>query len=198
MKARIVKEKQLYKGFRDLREIDVEAPSLAQPGEYAPAMNREVVLFDDGASLLVYIKPLDGFLMTEQFRVGPFMNNEENPFVLGLIAGMIDKAPTPEDTLRAELYEEAGIDGANLTFEKIAATYPSSGAASEKNYTYYTEIDFEPDAGIYGLPEEGEEIRTHVIPRQKAYEMLDSFEIISMPTCLALNWFRAVKEPHLA
>lgn len=190
-KAIILNETQLFKKFNDLREYDLQPPSLADGKDYAQPINREVLHCEDSVNVLIYASRIDSFILCEEFRTGAFFNGEENPFIMSSVAGMVDDGFTPEETAFKEVHEEAGIqktDISAMTF--ITYAYSSPGRLTEKTYIYLAEIDFEPEAGIFGLPEEGEEIKTHIITRDKTFEMLDNHQILNAPTCIALNWFR--------
>ncbi|MGM0421858.1 MAG: NUDIX domain-containing protein [Pseudomonadota bacterium] len=191
--VRILNEKILSSGFNLLKEYDLEVPSLKENIEYAAPMNREVVHTQDSVVVLLYAPDQDGFLFCEQFRTGPYFNGEDNPFILEAPAGMIDYGLSPEETAIKEVEEETGITLKDI--HQIAAVYSSSGRITEKCFIYYAEIPGNPATGLFGIAHEGEEIKTHCLPRKEVYSLLDSHKLYHAQTVLALNWFKANKDP---
>ena len=190
--AKIIKEKIIYKSpYNEVYEYDLEHTSFHETVDYAPPINREVIKCADGVNVLIYVKPLDSFVFVEEFRTGLFFNGEKNPYAIGCVAGMMDKDKSPEDTAKAEIFEEAGIEAGNIDLTLISKAYASPGRLTEMAYIFYAEIDETPELGIFGLAHEGEEIKTHLIKREKAFQMLDEHKFASAMTVLALNWFRA-------
>jgi|AntRauTorckE6833_2_1112554.scaffolds.fasta_scaffold10883_2 ADP-ribose pyrophosphatase len=192
--VRILNEKIQYSGFNLLKEYDLEVPSLKEGMEYAAPMNREVIHTQDSVVVLLYAPEQDSFLFCEQFRTGPYFHGEKNPFILEAPAGMIDYGLSPTETALKEVEEETGI--ILKTIDQIAAVYSSSGRITEKCFIYYAEIPGNPTTGMFGLAHEGEEIKTHCLPRTDIYSLLDSHKLYHAQTVLALNWFKANKDPE--
>lgn len=192
---KIISRKAVYKGFNAIDEIDLQPPSLRDGKEYAEPINREIVKTTDSVVVLIYVRSEDAFLFCEQFRTGPCFNeyNDDPHFILECVAGMIDAGHSPEQTALKEVKEETGVTLDHV--EYFSSAYCSSGRMTEKTHQFYAEIDQIPKTGIFGNPYEGEEIRTHVIKREKAYDMVDNFEFYHAQTILALNWFRLKKDP---
>lgn len=194
---KILKEKNVFNGFNRIDEYDIQAPSLRNENEYAKTINREVIKGPDASLVLIYCKPDDSFVFCEQFRTGPHFNksNDDPSFILEIVAGMVDENYTPLETALKETREETGITLENA--EHFLSCYPSSGRLAQKDHFFYAEIDMPPETGVFGNPEEAEEIRTHLIKREKAYAMVDNLEFLHMQTIYALNWFRLNKDSHL-
>ena len=190
--TKILKETVQYDGFNKLVEYDIQAQSLVHDKEWAAPINREVIYAQDAVTVLLYAPEIDSFIFCEQFRTGPFFHGDDDPFILEAPAGMIDKGLTPHETAIKEVEEETGLIITDV--EKIAEVYPSSGRTTEKTYIYYAEIPGSPKDGIFGLAHEGEEIKTHIIPRGKIYDMLGNHTLRHAQTVLALNWFRVLKD----
>ena len=45
------------------------------------------------------------------------------------------------------------------------------------------------ETGHFGVPEEGEDIRTHLIPVAEAIRLLDTGKILNSGTIMCLQWF---------
>ena len=75
-----------------------------------------------------------------------------------------------------------------LDLEYIGKVYTSPGGSDEKYMLYCGRIA-KAEAGHYGLEEEGEEIKTHLVPAAEAIHMLDTGKIINSGTVMCLHWF---------
>lgn len=79
--------------------------------------------------VLTYDPVHDRVLLVEQFRAGPLARQEENPWRLEPIAGLIDRGETPEEAGLREAHEEAGLTLSRL--ELVARSYPSPVISTE-------------------------------------------------------------------
>ena len=191
--AEIINEKVVFKGFNQINEYDLKVRSLKNPDKLLPPMNREVFHVEDAVAVLIYVRSADSFLICQQFRTGVFFNEEgRDPFIFEIPAGMIEKGLSPKDTALKEVEEETGLKIEHV--EQFQIAYNSTGRMTEKTYLYYAEVDSIPNTGMYGVEDEGEEIKTHLIPREKVYEMIKDGTIIHAQTLLALYWYRTVKD----
>lgn len=191
-RPKILSRKPLHRGYVTIDAITMEVPSL-RDGAPSHALRREMMVCTDAVIILVYVPGSDSFLLAQEYRAGVACNtgNDDDPLIWQCIAGAIDKGMSPEDTARAELAEEAGLDAASLALTPITIAYSSPGRTTEKVYLFLAELPEAPQTGLFGLIDEGEEIRTALFTRAQAYAMLDSGRIIDSATQLALNWFRA-------
>lgn len=186
---KISAKKNLYVGFNQLDEYDLQVPSLNLNNPDSRICRREILKCSDAVFILIYAPEIDSFVFCQEFRAGVFINpSADDPFILECAAGMIDRESNPEQIARAEVYEETGLTAGDL--QLIAAVYSSPGRITEKVYVYFTEVMGVPTTGIFGLADEHEEIITHLIKREEVYRMMDELKIIDSMTLLALNWFR--------
>jgi len=102
-------------------------------------------------------------LLIEQFRPGPYLRGDHAPWSLEAIAGRIDGGERPEDAVRREAMEEAGVTLKQLV--PLSSYYPSPGGTNEYLYCFVGLADL-PDslAGLGGLESEAEDIRSVVVP----------------------------------
>ncbi|PIE13787.1 MAG: tellurium resistance protein [Rhodobacterales bacterium] len=182
-----------HAGFFLLNVLELRHPRF--DGEMSEKMFREVFVAGDAAILLPYDPVRDVVLLTEQFRMGPFARGDQHPWVLEPVAGRIDGGETPHMAAEREAEEEAGVT--LKAIEPIANYYPSPGYSTEYFYTYLGIADL-PDsvAGIGGVADEHEDIRTHVIPFEAAMELVESGEANNGPLILSLLWL-ARNRPRL-
>lgn len=154
----------------------------------APA-NRAVFVMADAVTVLPYDPVRDRVLLVEQFRAGPFARGDMASWQLEAIAGRIDPGETPEDSARREAMEEAGLTLADLI--PVAQYYPSPGAITEYLYSYVALTDL-PDGstGVFGVEDEAEDIRTHILPFAQMMDLVASGEIANAPLILTALWLQ--------
>ncbi len=156
-------------------------------GKQSHLLVRETFLGVDAAIVLPYDPVRDVVVLVEQFRMGPLMRQDPNPWMLEPVAGIVDARETPQDTARRELLEEAGLTLRHL--EPVSAYYASPGASTDFMYSYIGLCNV-PQAGPYlgGLADEGEDLRLHPIPLDDALKLADTGEVATGPLVLLLNW----------
>ena len=174
-----------YSNFFTLEEHDLSFRRF--DGTMSPPVNRAGFVGGDAVTVLPYDPARDRVLVIEQFRFGPHLRGDPNPWVLEPIAGRIDPGEPPEDTARREAREETGLEIGAL--HHIADYYPSPGAVSEYLYSYIALADL-PDtaAGLGGVDHEAEDIRSHVIPFTRLMELVSSGEAGCGPLVLSALW----------
>ena len=156
-------------------------------GTLSPVMTREVFVAADAVTVLPWDPVRDRVLVVEQLRAGPMARGEANPWQLEPVAGRIDAGETPEEAARREALEEAGLTLGPL--EKVAEYYPTTSAFSEYLYSYVAPCDL-PDgaAGVFGLAEEAEDIRGHLVDYAELVARMDAGELGNAPIILTLHW----------
>ncbi|WP_212525756.1 NUDIX domain-containing protein [Actibacterium sp. MT2.3-13A] len=181
----ILERREPYANFFAVEDYTVRYRQF--DGSMGPAIHRSAFVSCDAATVLPYDPVRDRLLLIEQFRAGPLARGDAQCWSLEAIAGRIDPGETPEETLRREALEEAGLElGALL---RCHGYYPSPGAKTEYIYSYLALTDL-PDsaAGLGGLMHEGEDIRVHLVSYDRALALLESGEIENAPLVLSLLW----------
>lgn len=174
-----------YVNYFALEEQELSFPRF--DGSMSPVVNRAGFLGGDAVTVLPYDPQRDTVLVVEQFRVGPYMRGDLYPWILEPIAGRIDPGETPEETARREALEEAHLEIGRL--ERVGHYYPSPGAVSEYLYTYVALCDL-PDsaAGLGGMLDEAEDIRSHVISFGRLMELVQTGEANNAPLLMSALW----------
>lgn len=161
-------------------------------GTLSAPLNRAVFVSGDAAIVLPYDPVRDKVMLIEQFRAGPYVRGDANPWLLEAIAGRIDGGETPEEAALREAEEEAG-----LTLRRLIAGpryYPTPGAKAEYLYSFIGLADLPDDAaGPGGLAEEAEDIRSHIISFPRLMDLLTSGEIDNAPLMLIALWLDRVR-----
>jgi ADP-ribose pyrophosphatase len=150
-----------------------------------PLLSRELFVRHDAVCVLPYDPQRDEVVLIEQFRVGS-MGKCSNPWLLELVAGLIDKDEEPDQVARREAVEEAGLVLGELW--PISRYFPSPGGSDELVHLYVGRCNSEGAGGIHGLAEEGEDIRVHVLPFEEALQAVKDGRINNAASIIALQW----------
>lgn len=162
-------------------------------GSKAENLPREAFLGVDAAIVLPYDPTHDRVVLVEQFRMGPMMRHDPNPWMLEPVAGIVDARETPRKTAFRETQEEAGLHLRHL--EPVSAFYTSPGSSTDFMYTYIGLCDI-PQTAPYagGLADESEDLRLHPMTLDDALALADTGEIATGPLLLLLNWLARNKD----
>lgn len=180
-----------HQGFFLTREYALQHPQF--DGGTSDVLRREVFVVSDAAIVLPYDPRRDRVLLVEQFRMGPFGRGDPKPWALEPVAGRVDAGETPEQTAYRECIEETGLHLSGL--ERISSHYCSPGCSTEYFHVFLGLCDL-PDEGrtLGGLDSEAEDIRSHVIPFERAMVLLESGEANNGPLVLSLIWLSKERE----
>lgn len=188
MKWKILNQLRKYSGFFNLDICEVEHDCYDGG---SVKVTRELYYRDNAVAVLLYDPANDKVVMIEQFRIGA-VNDENGPWLLEIVAGMIEPGETVHDVARRECKEEAGID--IHAFDHICTFYTSPGGSSEQIYLVCGIVDSTHVSGIHGVPHEGEDIRVVVIDYERVEELLSANEIASAIPLVALQWLKINRE----
>lgn len=103
----IIARETLYSGFFSL-ELYRFRHRLFN-GEMSGEVRREIFERGHAAVLLPFDPVRDEVVLIEQIRIAA-LDTSESPWLLEMVAGMIEEGETPEDVARREAIEEAGLD----------------------------------------------------------------------------------------
>ncbi|MFZ5723721.1 MAG: NUDIX domain-containing protein [Pseudomonadota bacterium] len=174
----------LYRGFYRLERYRVRHRLFA--GGWSEAYDREVFVRHEAAVVLLFDPQRDVVVMIEQFRA-PAIGKADTPWMLELVAGLIDKDhESPDEVARREAVEEAGCEVLSLV--PIVRYMPSPGGSDEIVHLYLGLVDSEGVGGVHGLEDEHEDIRAHRVPLATVRTLLDTGSINNAATIIALQW----------
>lgn len=179
----IVERENCFRGFYKVDRLRLRHQLFA--GEMGPLISRELFVRHDAVCVLPYDPQRDEVVLIEQFRVGA-IGKSPSPWLLELVAGLIDKDEQPEEVAHREAEEEAGLTFSAL--RPITAYFPSPGGSDEFVHLYLGRCVSEGAGGIHGLVEEGEDIRVHVWPLAQALEAVADGRIANAASIIALQW----------
>ncbi len=154
-------------------------------GGYSEVFKREIFERGESACVLLWDMQQDKVVLIEQFRVGA-LNHPQSPWLIEVVAGMVEENETPKAVVRRESQEEAGIEIQQL-FE-IGSYLASPGGSTERVWLFVGNIDANKVAGIHGLDSEHEDIRVHVFQRKSLTNKLFHSRLDNSATIISLQW----------
>lgn len=176
----------IYKGFIQIEKVSIRHQLFNQT-EYTALIHRELIHRKEAAGVLIYNDQQQRFALIEQFRIGA-IDDEFSPWQLEIIAGVLDGDESPETCIRRESLEESGCQIDEL--EHVFSFYPSAGACDEIFHLYVAQAELPEQGGIFGMPDEGENIQLHLINYADLDELLKSRQLRNAPVIMALQWLK--------
>ncbi|MCR5085359.1 MAG: NUDIX domain-containing protein [Succinivibrionaceae bacterium] len=159
-------------------------------GSVTPVLKREIFERDQNAvSVLPYDPRTDEVVLIEQFRPGA-LNDPVSPWLIEVVAGMIDSGEKPLDAVIRELAEESGIVLGPSDLRYICAIYPSPGGCSERLSMFIASVDTDHLARHGGLEAESEDIRIFKSSASDAFAACDSGRICNCAAMVSLQYLR--------
>lgn len=179
-------KKELYKGFFSLLEYRFKYRKF--DGSMSEEITREILERGHAVVLLAYDAKRDKVVLIEQIRIAA-IETQDSPWMLELIAGMIDKEnESIEEVAKREAMEEAGVVIGRC--KPVLSYLASPGGLTEKLHIMIGEVDSTTAVGIHGLAEESEDIRVHVVSREQAYQWVETGLINNAASIIALQWLQ--------
>ncbi|MBN1377980.1 MAG: NUDIX domain-containing protein [Gammaproteobacteria bacterium] len=146
---------------------------------------REIFERGSAVAVLPYDAKRDRVVLIEQFRAGA-IHFTDKPWLLELVAGIIEEGESLEQVARRETLEEAGCEVGELLLVHHYLVTP--GGSTEACALYVANVDSDGLGGIHGLDEEHEDIKVHVVSRERALDMLDNGRIFNAAAVIGLQW----------
>ena len=175
----------VYKGFFSVEEHDLSYRKFNN--QQSSILTRSALISSDAVIVLPYDPVNDRILLIEQFRCGPYVKGDKNPWVLEPIAGLIDEGETPESAGIREAEEEAHLEIKRL--ELVARSYPSPGISTEFFHQYIGIVELLDKSDlIAGLSSENEDIRSHIFEYEQFFEMIERGKVNVGPLILLGLW----------
>lgn len=154
-------------------------------GGWSGEVSREVFERGHAAAVLPYDPRTDAVVLIEQFRIGAFAAGLD-PWLIEIVAGIIEEGESPLEVVRREALEEAGCPLGRMV--EIGRVLLSPGAVSETLTLFCAEVESAGLGGIHGLDDENEDIRAFVAPLDEALDRLAKGAIANASTVIALQW----------
>lgn len=154
-------------------------------GNETEILQRELVSRSDAIAMVAYDPYADELVLVEQFRVGAI--NSKHPWLLEIVAGLIEPGESPEAVTIRECQEEIGCKPSELI--KIGGFYTTPGGVSEWIHLYIGKISISDVSESGGLDDEGEDIKVTLISASDVSNMLSNGLVKSAIGIIGLQWF---------
>lgn len=156
-------------------------------GEMSGEIKREIFERGHAAVLLPFDPVRDEVVLVKQVRIAAY-DTSETPWLLEMVAGMIEEGESVEDVARREALEEAGLVVGRT--KPVLSYLASPGGTTERSSIMVGEVDATTAEGIHGLADENEDIRVHVVSREQAYQWVEEGKIDNAASVIALQWLQ--------
>lgn len=188
----VLTTRPLYDGFFKMVQYKLKHRLFA--GGWSSEVTREMFERGHAVAVLPYDPVTQEFVLIEQFRLGA-MATSQSPWLIEVIAGMIDTGYSPEEVCHKEAREEAGIELQHLT--KACSYLSSPGGTTERLHIYIAQTDATQAEGLHGVEHESEDILVHRIAQKQAKEWLENGRIDNAAAIIALQYFFLNKQQIL-
>lgn len=185
----IIEQKTVFQGYFRIDRYRLRHKLFA--GGWSGEVMREIFERGHAAAVLPYDPVRDTVALVEQFRIGA-LSAGRDPWMIEVVAGIIDAGEAPEDVARREAVEEAGV--VLTALEKAHTVLASPGGTSETCVIYCGRADLSKAGGVHGLAEENEDIRVLVVPATEAFAMLAAGRVENATGVIALQWLALNRE----
>jgi ADP-ribose pyrophosphatase len=183
-KVKIIHQETTSLGFLNIHRYQLQ--HLLFSGDWSRQMTRLVVDRGNSVAVLAVDIEQEKVILTRQFRIGAL--ESEDPWLIELIAGIIDDNELPQQSAIREAKEETG---ATITLQqRIASFYGSPGACSEKTTLFFATLNVEECLKQGGHPSENEDIQVITMSFDEFFEHLDSHRFESASLIIAGLWLK--------
>ena len=174
---------QRYSGFFRINGYRLRHRLFA--GGWSGVIEREVFERGHAVGVLPYDPVADSIVLIEQFRIGALIAGM-SPWLIEVVAGIIEEGEAPEEVARRETLEEAGLEIQALM--PMCRYLVSPGGSSESVLLYCGRVDSRGAGGIHGLAEEHEDIRVDRVAYEEAMHLLEEGRVTNSVSLIALQW----------
>ena len=154
-------------------------------GDWSHPLVRELFERGHAAAVLPYDPIRDEVILIEQFRIGA-LNAPGGPWLMEIVAGMIEVDESAPDVVKRESIEEANCIITDLI--PLCDFLVSPGGTTERVALFCGRVDTTHAGGVHGASDEGEDIKVHVITLDAAIALLQTGRINSASAIIALQW----------
>lgn len=183
--VRVLAEETAFQGYFKVRRVTLQYRAFG--GGWVAPQVREIFERGDAVGVLPYDPASDSVVLIEQFRPGA-LRGTNSPWMLELIAGVVEPGERDAEVAHREAAEEAGCTLDRL--ETIATVLPSAGACTEEVRLFCGRVTDVAVGGVRGLADEGEDILVHSVPVAEAFALIDRNSINNGHTLISLLWLR--------
>lgn len=183
--VKVLQKRTEYDGFFRLEHLELKHSLFA--GGWSAIVKRELLVRGRAVGVLLFDPIHDQVVLVEQFRVGA-LNAPSSPWLIEVVAGMVESGESLEEVAQRETYEEAGLKLQDNELIKICDYYVSPGGSDEQMTLFCAKVDASQAKGIHGLDKEHEDIRVVVFSMSEIKHSLRDGKVNNATTLIALQW----------
>ena len=176
-----IDRERVYSGFRS---VDIIRYREAGRGE-ARVVRREIMAARDAIAVVAWDAKLERLVLIHQFRIAAH-DATGRGMEVEVVAGLIEDKGE-EETVRAELREEAGVE--TLRTVRLLETLSSPGMTDERVVYWFAEVDASTMVERAGLDEETEETFPFLATLEDALLAIDEGRVANAIVVIALLLF---------
>jgi ADP-ribose pyrophosphatase len=191
LKIEVDQRETLFDSFLRVDRLKLRHSLFA--GGWSELMTRELILRPRAVGVLLFDPAQQQVVLVRQIRVG-MLDEGENPWLLELVAGMVESGEEPIEVAARESLEEANTKPQDLL--QICEYYNSPGISNERITLFCGRVDATQAGGIFGLDAEHEDIEVVVLSLADALAKVASGEINNAMSIIALQWLQ-LNQPML-
>lgn len=182
--VKVLSKTQVYQGYHRVWSYTVQYPTF--DGGMSLPVVREIIERPHAVAAILYHVATSSIILIEQCRVSLLAQSEDSPWLLEVVAGLIDPGESEVEALQRESSEEAGCELQH--WQRIATYFPTPGAVSEQIALYAAEVRALPTQRLHGVLEEAEDICVHIFTVSEALALLEAGQAKNATTLIALQW----------
>ncbi|MBT3523085.1 NUDIX domain-containing protein [Gammaproteobacteria bacterium] len=191
LKIEVDQRETLFDSFLRVDRLKLRHSLFA--GGWSELMTRELILRPRAVGVLLFDPAQQQVVLVRQIRVG-MLDEGQNPWLLELVAGMVESGEEPIEVAARESLEEANTKPQDLL--QICEYYNSPGISNERITLFCGRVDATQAGGIFGLDAEHEDIEVVVLSLADALAKVASGEINNAMSIIALQWLQ-LNQPML-
>lgn len=191
LKIEVDQRETLFDSFLRVDRLKLRHSLFA--GGWSELMTRELILRPRAVGVLLFDPTQQQVVLVRQIRVG-MLDEGQNPWLLELVAGMVESGEEPIEVAARESLEEANTKPQDLL--QICEYYNSPGISNERITLFCGRVDATQAGGIFGLDAEHEDIEVVVLSLADALAKVASGEINNAMSIIALQWLQ-LNQPML-
>ena len=191
LKIEVDQRETLFDSFLRIDRLKLRHSLFA--GGWSELMTRELILRRRAVGVLLFDPAQQQVVLVRQIRVG-MLDEGQNPWLLELVAGMVESGEEPIEVAARESLEEANTKPQDLL--QICEYYNSPGISNERITLFCGRVDATQAGGIFGLDAEHEDIEVVVLSLADALAKVASGEINNAMSIIALQWLQ-LNQPML-
>lgn len=183
--VRVLEEKVVYQGFLSVKKLSLQVRLFS--GQWSKVMTRDLVSQSMAVGVLLHDPVQRKVVLIEQFRPGT-LNDVRSPWQLEIIAGLVEAKEPIEETAIREIKEEAGVKVSRLDLKPLYQFWLNPGSSNHQMHLFHAVVDTSNMGGVFGLSDEHEDIKVHVLDQALAFSWLEEGKINNAPAIIALQW----------